>query len=115
MEQATVSSEAPVAIPRRRRSDFVIAVAGVLVVPAALVLVANSWTAPETADYIRMAFAQVAATTIACSTLIGLAIAAFGSGRRSAASGWLLAAGVAILLATSAIVSAAGWLARAVS
>jgi hypothetical protein len=113
MDQSTVSPEVPAL--RRRRSDVVTAVVGVLVVPAAIVLAANSWTTPGPADYIRMAFAQVAATTIGCSVLVGLAIAAHVSGRRSAASGWLLAAGVAILLATSGIIAAAGWLERAIS
>jgi hypothetical protein len=38
----------------------------------ALVMIFNSYTAPDAAAYIRMAFAQVAGATIAIITVVGL-------------------------------------------
>ena len=46
-------------------SAALILVAGVLIVPTTLVMAAASHTAPDTSDYIRMAFAQVAGATVA--------------------------------------------------
>jgi uncharacterized membrane protein YgdD (TMEM256/DUF423 family) len=69
---------------------WVIGIAGVVVVPFILVVAFNSWTAPDDADYIRMAFAQVAGQTIAITTMVGLIIASRFRRRTGAATGWLL-------------------------
>ena len=53
-------------------SGSVILVLGVLVIPMALVMIFNSYTAPDAGAYIRMAFAQVAGATIAIITVVGL-------------------------------------------
>ncbi|WP_404472842.1 hypothetical protein [Microbacterium aerolatum] len=42
----------------------------VLVVPAALSLISNSWSAPDAEAYVRMAFAQVAGSVIAIGTVV---------------------------------------------
>lgn len=47
-------------------------VAGVLVIPALLAILANSYSAPDAAAYVRMAFATVAGQTIAIVTVAGL-------------------------------------------
>ena len=53
-------------------SGGVILVVGVLIVPMALVMIFNSYSAPDGAAYVRMAFAQVAGATIAIITVLGL-------------------------------------------
>ena len=68
---------------------WLIGISGVVVVPFILVVAFNSWTSPDDADYIRMAFAQVAGQTIAITTKIGLIIASRFRSRTSAATGWL--------------------------
>ncbi|WP_161886226.1 hypothetical protein [Marisediminicola antarctica] len=55
-------------------SASVILLLGVLVVPMALVLIFNSYSAPDAAAYVRMAFAQVAGSTIAIVTVAGLVL-----------------------------------------
>ena len=57
-------------------SAALILVAGVLIIPT-LVMAAASHTAPDTSDYIRMAFAQVAGATVAIVTSVALVIDRF--------------------------------------
>lgn len=45
---------------------------GVLIIPVALSFAFNSWSAPDDAAYVRMAFANVAGATIAILTVLGL-------------------------------------------
>lgn len=52
-----------------------ILVVGVILVPLALVFACNSWGAPDDAAYVRMAFAQVAGSTVAIMTAVGVAVA----------------------------------------
>ena len=52
-------------------SGGVILVLGVLLIPMALVMIFNSYTAPDAAAYIRMAFAQVAGATTYCLAIVG--------------------------------------------
>lgn len=47
---------------------------GVVLVPLALVVTFNSYSAPDHDAYIRMAFAQVAGATIAIVTVLGLVL-----------------------------------------
>ena len=58
-------------------SAALILVAGVLIIPTTLVMAAASHTAPDTSDYIRMAFAQVAGATGAIVTSVALIIDRF--------------------------------------
>jgi hypothetical protein len=58
----------------RGYSASVILVVGVFLVPVALTVVFNSWTAPDAIDYVRMAFVQVAGATIAIGTVVGLVV-----------------------------------------
>lgn len=63
--------------PGRRLRGFssgVVLVLGVVVVPISLVVIFNSYTAPDAEAYVRMAFAQVAGATIAIGTVLGLVI-----------------------------------------
>lgn len=55
-------------------SSAIILVAGVLLIPMAISLVFNSWTSPDAHDYVRMAFAQVAASVVAMTTAVGLVV-----------------------------------------
>ena len=60
---------------RRNRawnSPTTIFLLGVLLVPALLSIAANSWTSPDDADYVRMAFASVIGATVASVTVVGL-------------------------------------------
>jgi len=50
-------------------------VTGVILVPVLLSILSNSWSAPDDAAYIRMAFATVAGQTIAVITVVALLIA----------------------------------------
>ena len=47
---------------------------GLLLVPAAIALAANSWTAPDAAAYVRMAFASVAGTVVAVVSVLVLLV-----------------------------------------
>jgi hypothetical protein len=116
MDQEAMRVGAPVTkVHKSRRAEYLVAATGVLLVPAIVMLAANSWAAPEVGDYIRMAFAQVAAAVIGCATLAALTVAAYISERRSAAWGWFGAFALAALFAMSSISNSAGWLERAVS
>lgn len=55
-------------------SSGIILVLGVVIVPVSLVVIFNSYTAPDADAYVRMAFAQVAGATIAIGTVLGLAV-----------------------------------------
>lgn len=54
---------------------------GLIAVPLLLILSSTSWSSPDGAAYIRMAFASVSAATIASLTAIGLLVLAIA--RRS--------------------------------
>jgi hypothetical protein len=58
----------------RGLSSGVILVFGVMVVPAALVMMTTSYDAPDAQAYVRVAFAQVVGATIAIGTVIGLVV-----------------------------------------
>lgn len=58
----------------RGYSASVILVVGVFLIPVALMFAFNSWTEPDAAAYVRMAFAQVAGATIAIGTVVGLVL-----------------------------------------
>ena len=49
-------------------------VGALVVVPVALSLLTNSWSAPDDEDYVRMAFANVAGATLAIATVVGLLV-----------------------------------------
>ncbi|MFF2276801.1 hypothetical protein [Agromyces sp. NPDC058126] len=71
MENTTqLASEPKAASPWRQYG--LIGVVGILIVPGAIVLAFNSWSAPDDAAYVRMAFALVAAYTVAVITALGL-------------------------------------------
>lgn len=55
-------------------SAGVILVMGVMVVPFSITAIFMSHSAPDAADYVRMAFASVAGATIAIITVVGLLI-----------------------------------------
>lgn len=58
---------------RRNRawtSPKAIFVVGVLLVPALLSIAANSWSEPDPADFVRMAFATVIGATVAIVTVV---------------------------------------------
>lgn len=80
---------------------------GVILVPAAITLLTNSWDAPGSADYVRMAFGTVAGQTIAILT--ALAVLVVSLVRRIAIGAILANAFVALIV----IVLAAGNIARA--
>ena len=72
-ETATETARRP--MPGSRLWGFsggVTLVIGVLLIPLAMVLVFNSYAAPDAAAYVRMAFAQVAGATIGIITVLGL-------------------------------------------
>ncbi|HKP08732.1 MAG TPA: hypothetical protein VJU58_15895 [Microbacterium sp.] len=72
-ESATETAVRPMPGTRLRGfSGGVILVVGVLLVPMALVVIFNSYSAPDAAAYVRMAFAQVAGATIGIITVLGL-------------------------------------------
>lgn len=47
---------------------------GLLVVPKAIGLAANSWSAPDAAAYVRMAFASVAGIVVALASVLVLLV-----------------------------------------
>ena len=55
-------------------SAGVILVTGVMVIPFAITAIFMSYSAPDAAAYVRMAFASVAGATIAIITVLGLLI-----------------------------------------
>ena len=55
-------------------SAGVILVMGVMVVPFAITAIFMSYSAPDAADYVRMAFASVAGGTVAIITVLGLLV-----------------------------------------
>lgn len=55
-------------------SSSIVLVLGVVVVPFSLLVIFNSYTAPNADAYVRMAFAQVAGATIAIGTVVGLVV-----------------------------------------
>lgn len=73
-ENATSTMTSPTTSPRWRRYYTWAAVGGVLVVPLVLTLAFNSWSAPDDAAFVRMAFAQVASGTIAVATMLALVV-----------------------------------------
>ena len=51
-----------------------ILLSGLVLVPAAISLAANSWTSPDAAAYVRMAFASVAGTVVAVASVLVLLV-----------------------------------------
>ena len=47
---------------------------GLVLVPAAISLAANSWTSPDAAAYVRMAFATVAGVIVAVASVLVLLV-----------------------------------------
>ncbi|MCJ1712149.1 hypothetical protein MT344_13275 [Clavibacter michiganensis subsp. phaseoli] len=47
---------------------------GLVLVPAAIALAANSWTSPDAAAYVRMAFATVAGVIVAVASVLVLLV-----------------------------------------
>ena len=52
----------------------ILLVGALVVVPMALSLLTTSWSAPDDAAYLRMAFANVAGATLAIATVVGLLV-----------------------------------------
>lgn len=57
-----------------RRYYVWLGVAGVLIVPMTLAFAFNSWSAPDDAAFVRMAFSQVAGGTIAIAMMLTLVV-----------------------------------------
>ncbi|RIJ54165.1 hypothetical protein [Clavibacter phaseoli] len=47
---------------------------GLVLVPAAIALAADSWTSPDATAYVRMAFASVAGTVVAVASVLVLLV-----------------------------------------
>lgn len=71
--QAEKVTPSTTATPWRRYYVWA-AVGGVLVIPLVLVFAFNSWSAPDDAAFVRMAFSQVAGGTIAIATMLTLVV-----------------------------------------
>ncbi|WP_232499292.1 hypothetical protein [Agromyces humatus] len=84
-----------------------IAVGGVIVVPVLLAFAFNSYTAPDDAAFIRMAFAQVAGNTIAIATMLTLVILSVASRTKAATSTLVLSAAIVILVSAGSLSNAA--------
>lgn len=52
----------------------ILLIGSLIVVPMALGLLFNSWSAPDDQAYVRMAFATVAGCTLAIATVVGLLV-----------------------------------------
>lgn len=79
---------------------------GVLIIPGLLSIAANSWSEPDAADYVRMAFATVIGATVAIVTVVGLWV--FFLRRRSPYLFWYtLGAVVVVAMQVSFIFGAA--------
>ncbi|GAA1940950.1 hypothetical protein [Agromyces allii] len=72
MSAVRTDVDAPRSVVKPWRGYIWTAVVGVVVVPLALGLAFNSYAAPDDAAFVRMAFAQVAGSTIAIVTMLAL-------------------------------------------
>jgi hypothetical protein len=59
---------------RSGRASILISTLGIIVVPMAIVFAANSYSAPEASDYVRMALASVAAAVLALASASALLV-----------------------------------------
>lgn len=69
-----VSTRATPGTSLRGFSAPIVLTGGVFVIPILLGLLFNSWSTPDAAAYVRMAFASVAGGTIAIVTVVGLLV-----------------------------------------
>jgi len=89
---------------RRTVSPVLIGFAGMIIVPFGIVIATNSWDAPDAADYVRMAFGTVIASTLATVAAWWLAFNRMKAGRSDRYWFW----GVAGIFTLSAIGSITG-------
>jgi hypothetical protein len=76
---------------------------GLVLVPAAISLAANSWTSPDAAAYVRMAFATVAGVIVAVASVLVLLVDRLV--KRAPAGTMVALAIVALLWASSTLAS----------
>ncbi|CAL4858682.1 MULTISPECIES: hypothetical protein [unclassified Microbacterium] len=109
MTAVTASEARPVARRRYRPTRWTVLVAGVVVVPLALMLVFNSWGPLTEESAVRMAFAQVAGQTVAILSALAFVVLTIRRGVDWAATaGALLVAALVISWSAAAIDRAAG-------
>jgi hypothetical protein len=85
-----------------------ILVTGIFVVPLSLALLANSYSAPDAAAYVRMAFANVAGQTVAIVTVAGLLVWQIVSRARLTEIIRFAAIGAAVTFYAVSIIAAGG-------
>jgi hypothetical protein len=76
---------------------------GLVLVPAAIALAANSWTSPDATAYVRMAVASVAGTVVAVASVLVLLVDRLV--KRAPAGTMVALAIVALLWASSTLAS----------
>jgi len=86
---------------RRAVSPILIGFVGMIIVPLCIVIATNSWDAPDAADYVRMAFGTVIASTVSTVAAWWLALKRMKTGRSDRYWFW----GVAGIFTCSAISS----------
>ena len=91
---------------RRAVSPVLIGFAGIIIVPFFIVLATNSWDAPDAADFVRMAFGTVIASTLASVAAWWLAFNRVKAGRSDRYWFWGVA-GIVTLSSIGSISSAA--------
>ncbi|WP_104194492.1 hypothetical protein [Cryobacterium sp. M25] len=91
---------------RRAVSPVLIGFVGMIVVPLCIVLATTSWDAPNGADFVRMAFGTVIATTLATVTAWWLAFDRMKAGRSDRYWFWSVA-GIVTLSSIGSIFSVA--------
>ncbi|TFD37726.1 hypothetical protein E3T40_03770 [Cryobacterium sp. TMT1-19] len=89
---------------RRAVSPVLIGFVGMIIVPFCIVLATNSWGAPDAADFVRMAFGTVIASTLATVAAWWLALNRMKAGRNDRYWFW----GVAGIFTVSAVGSITG-------
>lgn len=89
---------------RRAVSPVLIGFVGMVIVPFCIVLATNSWGAPDAADFVRMAFGTVIASTLATVAAWWLALNRMKAGRSDRYWFW----GVAGIFTFSAVGSITG-------
>ncbi|TFC95200.1 MULTISPECIES: hypothetical protein [Cryobacterium] len=91
---------------RRAVSPVLIGFVGMIIVPFFIVLLTNSWDAPDAADFVRMAFGTVIASTLASVAAWWLAFNRMKAGRSDRYWFWGVA-GIVTLSSIGSISSAA--------
>ncbi|TFC27591.1 MULTISPECIES: hypothetical protein [unclassified Cryobacterium] len=91
---------------RRAVSPVLIGFVGMIVVPLCIVLATTSWDAPDGADFVRMAFGIVIATTLATVAAWWLAFNRMKAGRSDRYWFWGVA-GIVTLSSVGSIFSVA--------